>query len=57
MAAGGGVIMEILGFAITIGGWRLRLCFAVEDLDERMPAQARAPHHYTTKPFGTAART
>ena len=49
--------MEILGFAITIGGWRLRLCFAVEDLDERMPAQARAPHHYTTKPFGTAART
>ena len=49
--------MEIIGFAITIGGMRFRIGFTVEDLDERMPAPAKAPHHYTTKPFGTAART
>ena len=38
--------MEILGtnFAITLGSWRLRFCFAVEDVDAPVPAKAKPPH-------------
>ena len=35
--------MEIIGtnFSITLGSWRLRLGFTIEDVD--MPAQAKEP--------------
>ena len=38
--------MEILGtnFALTLGSWRLRLSFAVEDVDAPEPPKMRAPH-------------
>jgi len=38
--------MEIMGtnFTITLGSWRLRLCFAIEDVDA--PEREKdAPHH------------
>ena len=33
--------MEILGtnFSITLGSWRFRLCFAVEDVDAPVPSK------------------
>ncbi len=44
--------MEIMGtnFSITLGSWRLRLGFAIEDVD--MPAQVkeRPPHHVRIVP-------
>ena len=38
--------MEILGtnFSITLGSWRLRLCFAVEDVDAPAPPKVQPPH-------------
>jgi hypothetical protein len=38
--------MEIMGtnFTITLGSWRFRLCFAIEDVDAPEAAMA-APHH------------
>ena len=39
--------MEIIGtnFAITLGSWRLRFCFAVEDIDAPVPPpKAQTPH-------------
>jgi hypothetical protein len=38
--------MEIMGtnFTITLGSWRFRFCFAVDDVD--VPEAAKpAPHH------------
>ena len=39
--------MEIMGtnFTITLGSWRFRLCFAVEDVDMPAPQHETAPHH------------
>lgn len=39
--------MEILGtnFTITLGSWRLRLGFAIEDVDAAEPSPREAPHH------------
>lgn len=38
--------MEILGtnFSITLGSWKLRFCFAVEDVDAPVRPKAQAPH-------------
>lgn len=43
--------MEIMGtnFTITLGSWRFRLCFSVEDVD--VPEATRyAPHHVRVVP-------
>lgn len=39
--------MEIMGtnFTITLGSWRLRLCFAVEDVDAPPAPAQDVPHH------------
>jgi hypothetical protein len=39
--------MEIIGtaFSITLGGWRIRLCFALEDTDAAPNAASERPHH------------
>ncbi|HTV94255.1 MAG TPA: hypothetical protein VMG98_16250 [Verrucomicrobiae bacterium] len=39
--------MEIIGtnFSITLGSWRLRLGFAVEDIDTAPQAKDVPPHH------------
>ncbi len=53
MAPRGGVTqMEILGtnFAITLGSWRVRFCFAVEDVDAPAPAKAKPPHRVRIVP-------
>ena len=44
--------MEILGtnFSITLGSWRLRFCFAVEDVDEPVPVKTRPPHRVRVIP-------
>jgi len=38
--------MEILGtnFSITLGSWRMRLCFALEDVDAPEAAKEPTPH-------------
>jgi hypothetical protein len=38
--------MEIIGsnFSITLGSWRLRIGFALEDIDAPQPVPAKAPH-------------
>ncbi|HTU71768.1 MAG TPA: hypothetical protein VMF11_15805 [Candidatus Baltobacteraceae bacterium] len=38
--------MEIIGtnFSITLGSWRLRLCFAVEDVDAPAQTKEQPPH-------------
>jgi hypothetical protein len=37
--------MEIVGtqFSITLGSWRMRFCFAVEDVDTPVPVK-EVPH-------------
>jgi hypothetical protein len=38
--------MEMLGtnFSITLGSWRLRLGFALEDIDAPVPVRDTPPH-------------
>lgn len=49
--------MEIMGtnFTITLGSWRLRLCFAVEDVDAPAPAR-EMPHHVRVVPDDAYSR-
>jgi hypothetical protein len=44
--------MEILGtnFSITLGSWRIRLCFAVEDVDAPVPQKGKPPHRMRLVP-------
>ena len=53
--------MEIIGtnFCITLGSWKLRFNFVIEDTDMPVPPPQTRPHHvrYTTNPLGTAERT
>ncbi|HTZ54443.1 MAG TPA: hypothetical protein VMB20_05220 [Candidatus Acidoferrum sp.] len=44
--------MEIMGtnFSITIGSWRLRLGFAIEDIDAPIPAKEQPPHRVRIVP-------
>ena len=38
--------MEIIGtnFALTLGSWRVKLCFAIEDADAPLPMKQSPPH-------------
>jgi len=38
--------MEIMGtnFSLTLGSWRLRLGFSIEDVDTPTPAKEAPPH-------------
>lgn len=44
--------MEIMGtnFSITLGSWRLRLGFAIEDVDMPAPAKEPPPHRVRVVP-------
>jgi hypothetical protein len=44
--------MEIMGtnFSITLGSWRLRLGFAIEDVDASAPAKEAPPHRVRIVP-------
>ncbi|MEO9171189.1 MAG: hypothetical protein ABI282_05600 [Candidatus Baltobacteraceae bacterium] len=50
--------MEILGtnFALTLGSWRLRFCFTVEDVDAPEPPKVRTPHRVRIVPEDDYAR-
>ncbi len=47
--------MEIIGtnFSITLGSWRVRLSFAVEDVDAPVPAKEPPPHRIRIVPEDT----
>jgi hypothetical protein len=44
--------MEIMGtnFSITLGSWRLRLGFAIEDTDAPAPPKEQPPHRVRIVP-------
>jgi hypothetical protein len=44
--------MEIMGtnFTITLGSWRLRLGFAIEDIDVPAPVKEQPPHRMRVVP-------
>jgi hypothetical protein len=44
--------MEIMGtnFSITLGSWRLRLGFAIEDIDVPAPVKEQPPHRVRIVP-------
>lgn len=44
--------MEIMGtnFSITLGSWRLRLGFAIEDIEAPVPAKEQPPHRVRIVP-------
>lgn len=44
--------MELIGtnFTITLGGWRLRLGFAIEDTDAPAAPKMRPPHRMRVVP-------
>ena len=52
MAAGGGLIVEILGtsFTISLGSWRFRLAVAIEDTDDVPKQKVRPPHRLRVVP-------
>jgi hypothetical protein len=52
MAARGGLIVEIIGthFTLSLGSWRLRLLFAIEEADERPAEKVRPPHRLRVVP-------
>jgi hypothetical protein len=52
MAAGGGLIVEIIGtnFTLSLGAWRLRFVLAVEENDERPKEKVRPPHRLRVVP-------
>ena len=43
--------MEIMGtnFTITLGSWRLRLCFSIDDVDATVPSK-EIPHRVRIVP-------
>jgi hypothetical protein len=47
--------MEIMGtnFSITLGSWRLRLGFAIEDVDVPAPVKEQPPHRVRIVPEDT----
>jgi len=49
--------MEMLGtnFSITLGSWRLRFCFALEDIDTP-PVREAPPHRVRIVPDDTYSR-
>jgi hypothetical protein len=52
MAACGGLIVEIIGtnFTLSLGSWRLRFVFALEETDERPKEKIRPPHRVRIVP-------
>jgi hypothetical protein len=48
--------MEIIGtnFSITLGSWRLRLGFAIEDIDVPAPVKEQPPHRIRIVPEDSA---
>ena len=44
--------MEILGtnFTLSLGGWRLRFCVAIEDVDAQPMGKTRIPHRMRVVP-------
>ncbi len=50
--------MEIIGtnFSLTLGSWRLRFGFAVEDIDTPPQAKDAPPHHVRIVPEDTYSR-
>jgi hypothetical protein len=46
------MIVEIIGtnFTLSLGAWRLRLVFAIEETDERAKEQVRPPHRLRVVP-------
>ncbi|HEX8805573.1 MAG TPA: hypothetical protein VF741_01445 [Candidatus Aquilonibacter sp.] len=44
--------MEIMGtnFSITLGSWRLRLGFAIEDIEAAAPVKEQPPHRVRIVP-------
>jgi hypothetical protein len=52
MATRGGLIVEIVGtsFVLSLGAWRLRLGFAIEENDDRPKEKVRPPHRLRVVP-------
>ncbi len=59
VAAGGGLIVEILGtsFTISLGSWRFRLAVAIEDTDDVPKQKMRPPHRLRVVPEDEYVRT